>query len=161
MLYPLYTRRGKTPSFKAGMRAPFLLGLGVGPRRRVRQCLTSVRWVIPSQIGIKCTANNLCHGQTLLLTSFFQLLFLSRCDVDIDPFFGHLYHLLLTSTNILVYNISISERRRQALCWSMSTSSLARKSNMQPSTGLFALSSSSATKVCGCGWMEVLRMATT
>src|SRR5689334_2798770 len=109
-----------------------------------------IRWIIPSQIGIKGSPNDFCHRQTFFLASFLQLFFLSFGDIDVNSFLGHLSHPFLIYTDIMLYNISLSERREQATCWSTSTSWMAATSNMLPLMRPFALSSSSATSVCAC-----------
>src|SRR5260370_29215896 len=96
-----------------------------------------------------------------LLTTLFQLFLLSGRDIDVDPFFGHLSYPFLTSTDIVVYNCSISERREQGLCWSTSTNLMAIRSNMQPSKKRYALCNSSATNAYVCGWMENMSPKTT
>src|SRR6266705_416759 len=132
------------------MGIPFL---GLGHR--------GIRWVIPSQVGIKSPSNDFCHRQTLLLASFLQLFFLSFGDIDVNSFLGHLSHLLLTCTNILMYDTSISERRKQTACWSTSTNLMEARNKRHALKRLFVLSSSSATNACVCGWMARISPTTT
>src|SRR5260370_15059165 len=127
--------------------------LGLGHR--------GIRWVIPSQIGINCPSDNLRHWQTFLLTPLFQLFLLSRCDVAIASFFGHLSHPYFPSTDTVVYNSSTSERRKQGLCWSTSTSLMAIRSNSKPLKKRYALCNSSATNASVCGWMASVSPKTT
>src|SRR5260370_28302820 len=96
-----------------------------------------------------------------LLTALFQLFLLSLGDIDVNPFFGHLSHPFLSSTDIVVYNRSISERRKQSACWSTSTNLMAIKNNLLPLKKRYAWCNSSATNVYICGWTASVSIKTT
>src|SRR5258708_14613374 len=95
-----------------------------------------------------------------LLTTLFQLFLLSGRDIDVDPFLGHLSHPFLTSTDVVVYNCSISERRKQGICWSTSIRSMAIRNNLQPLKKPYALSNSSATNAYVCELMAIVSLIT-
>src|SRR5437016_14183883 len=66
------------------------------------------------------------------LAPLFQLVLLSVGNRDVDPFFGHVSYPYFPSTNRLVYNNTISERREQLACWSTSTNLMAPRNSLLP-----------------------------
>src|SRR5437660_8344508 len=87
-----------------GMRAPLRVG---------RDGNGGIHGVIPRQIRIKRTPDDLSHGQLFLIASFFQLPLLPLGDIDVNSFFGHFSFSFLTCTDIMMYNNCISRRRMQ------------------------------------------------